>query len=340
MPPQKPRAILGLMTYGPPTSPDNRVTTIEEFQTHLDAFQKHGYNELDTARIYSNGDQEAFTAKAGYKERGFEIATKSYPLFPGQHTAANLRKDLETSLAELGTTCVDIFYLHSADRSVPFTETLEAANTLYREGKFKQLGLSNYTAYEVAEIVMLCQYRGWVKPTIYQGLYNAITRNLETEVIPACRRFGLEVVVFTPLGGGLLTGRYKSPDDDDEQQGRFSRNTFLGPILRSMYFNESLFKALDILRRAAEGHQLTMPEVAIRWLVHHSALKFAQDGGNDGVIFGISKLSQLDQNIVDLQKGPLPEDVVKALDAAWVIAKGTSPNPWHTSLEYTYEGHS
>ncbi|KAL7948434.1 Aldo/keto reductase [Trichoderma barbatum] len=335
----KPRAILGLMTFGPETSPDNRVTTIEEAQTYFEAFQKHGYNELDTARIYSNGDQEAFTAKAGYKERGFQLATKSYPLAPGQHTAANLRKDLETSLAALGTTSVDIFYLHSADRSVPYTETLEAANTLYKEGKFKKLGLSNYSAFEVAEIVMLCQSRGWVKPTIYQGLYNATTRNLETEVIPACRRFGLEVVIFSPLGGGLLTGRYKAVDDE-EQQGRFSNNTFLGPILRSMYFNESLFKALDVLRLAAETHNLTMPEVALRWIVHHSALKFAKDGGNDGVILGVSKVSQLDQNVLDLQKGPLPEDVVKALDAAWTIAKSTSPNPWHTPLVYTYEGHS
>lgn len=171
----KPRAILGLMTYGPESGPDNRVTTIEEFQRHLDALQKHGYNELDTARIYSNGEQEAFTAKAGYKERGFQLATKSYPLTPGQHTAANLRKDLETSLAELGTASVDIFYLHSPDRSVPFAETLEAANTLYNEGKFKKLGLSNYSAFEVTEIVMLCQSRGWVKPTIYQGVYNAIS---------------------------------------------------------------------------------------------------------------------------------------------------------------------
>lgn len=171
----KPRIILGLMTYGPPDFADNRVTTIEEFQSHLDAFQKHGYNELDTARIYSGGGQEAFTAKAGYKERGFKIATKSYPLAPGGHTAANLRKDLETSLAQLGTTSVEIFYLHSADRSVPYTETLEAANELYKEGKFKQLGISNYSAFEIAEIVMLCQSRGWVKPTIYQGVYNALS---------------------------------------------------------------------------------------------------------------------------------------------------------------------
>ncbi|UKZ82414.1 hypothetical protein TrVFT333_010202 [Trichoderma virens FT-333] len=335
----KPRIILGLMTYGPDNFADNRVTTIEEFKTHLDALQKHGYNELDTARIYSGGDQESFTAKAGYKERGFKLATKSLPLTPGQHTAANLRKDLETSLAELGTTSVDIFYLHSADRSVPYTETLEAANTLYKEGKFKQLGISNYAAFEIAEIVMLCQSRGWVKPTIYQGVYNAITRNLETEVIPACRRFGLEIVIFTPLGGGLLTGRYKAIDEE-EQSGRFSNSTFLGPIFRSMYFNESFFKALDILRLMAESHNLTMPEVALRWIVHHSALKFAKDGGNDGVIFGVSKITQLDQNILDLQKGPLPEDVVKALDAAWIIAKGTSQNPWFTPLVYTYEGHS
>lgn len=172
----KPRAILGLMTYGPDNFADNRVTTLEEFKTHLDALQKHGYNEVDTARIYSGGDQEAFTAKAGYKERGLKLATKSYPRTPGAHTAANLRKDLETSLAELGATSVDIFYLHSADRSVPFTETLEAANTLYKEGKFKQLGISNFSAFEVAEVVMLCQHRGWVKPTIYQGVYNAISK--------------------------------------------------------------------------------------------------------------------------------------------------------------------
>ncbi|KAM0461917.1 hypothetical protein ACHAO4_001106 [Trichoderma viride] len=336
----KPRVILGLMTYGPrEASPDNRVTTVEEFQQHLNAFQKSGYNELDTARIYSMGKQEAFSAQAGWKESGFKIATKSYPRVPGAHSAANLRNDLETSLAELGTDCVDIFYLHSADRTTPFTETLEAANELYKEGKFKQLGVSNFSAYEVVEVVMLCQARGWAKPTIYQGVYNAITRNLETEVIPACRRFGLEIVIFTPLGGGMLTGRYKSADDE-EQSGRFSNNSFLGPIFRQMYFNDALFKALDILRQAAERHSLTMPEVALRWVVHHSALRFAKDGGNDGVIFGVSKIEQLHQNIADLEKGPLPEEVVQALDAAWVVAKGTSQNPWHTPLEYTYKGHS
>ena len=70
---------------------------------------------------------------------------------------------------------MDIFYLHAPDRSVPFSETLEAVNELHKEGKFVQLGLSNYTAFEVAEIVTLCNERGWVRPTIYQAMYNAIS---------------------------------------------------------------------------------------------------------------------------------------------------------------------
>ena len=83
---------------------------------------------------------------------------------------------METSLKELGTDCVDIFYLHAADRSVPFTETLEALNQLHKEGKFVRLGLSNFTAFEVAEMVITCKERGWVRPTIYQGMYNAISK--------------------------------------------------------------------------------------------------------------------------------------------------------------------
>ncbi|KAH8702551.1 NADP-dependent oxidoreductase domain-containing protein [Talaromyces proteolyticus] len=332
----KPRVILGLMTYGPETCKDCRITSMTEFQHHLDMFQKtHGYNEIDTARIYASGEQERFTAEAGWKERGFELATKSYPQIPGAHRPANLRKDLETSLSELGAEQVDIFYLHAADRSVPFTETLKEVNMLYKEGKFKKLGLSNYSAYEVAEIVMICSARGWVRPTIYQGVYNAIARNLETEVIPACHRYGLDVVIYNPLCGGLLTGRYTSATGDCS--GRYDTNTFLGPIYRSMYFNENNFRAIDKIRAAAGKHGLSMTEVALRWCVHHSALKPAQKGGLDGVIIGVSRAEQLSQNITDLWKDPLPKEVVEALDTAWVIAKGTSPNPWHTPLVYTYD---
>jgi aflatoxin B1 aldehyde reductase len=162
------------MTFGPDESTGARITSLDEFKKHLDYFQQQGFNEIDTARIYVGGAQEAFTAQAG-KERGLTLATKWYPKSPGDHKADVIRQNLELSLKELGSDQVDIFYLHAPDRSIPFAETLEAVNELHKEGKFVQLGLSNYTAFEVAEIVTICNERGWVRPTIYQGMYNAIS---------------------------------------------------------------------------------------------------------------------------------------------------------------------
>lgn len=171
----KPRVLLGLMTFGSDEKAGGRITSVDEFKKHLDYFQQKGYNELDTARIYVDGKQENFTAQAGWKDRGMKIATKWYPKTPGDHKPNVVREKLEQSLRELRTDIVDIFYLHAADRSVPFAETLEVVNEMYKEGKFRQLGLSNYTAFEVAEIVTMCNERGWVRPTIFQAMYNAIS---------------------------------------------------------------------------------------------------------------------------------------------------------------------
>lgn len=172
----KPRVILGLMTFGPDEAAGARITSLPEFNKCLDYFQSQGYNEVDTARMYIGGKQEAFTNEAHWKDRGLTLATKCYPQQPGTHKPEPLRQSLETSLKDLDTDCVDIFYLHAADRSVPFTETLEAVNQMHKEGKFVRLGLSNFTAFEVAEVVITCKERGWVRPTIYQGMYNAISK--------------------------------------------------------------------------------------------------------------------------------------------------------------------
>lgn len=176
VPSATPRVILGLMTFGPDESEGARITSLDDFNKCLDHLQQQGYNEVDTARVYVGGKQEAFTAQAKWKERGLTLATKWYPRTPGAHKPDVIRENLELSLKELQTDQVDIFYLHAADRSVPFDETLEAVNELHKEGKFVQLGLSNYTAFEVAEIVTLCNERGWVRPTVYQAMYNAISK--------------------------------------------------------------------------------------------------------------------------------------------------------------------
>lgn len=187
---QKPRVILGLMTFGPPGSESKggRITSLDDYNQNLDYFQGQGYNEVDTARAYIGGDQEAFTKDAKWKDRGLTLATKCYPVKPGDHSPEKLRASLEKSLKELGTDTVDIFYLHAPDRSVPFKDTLGEANKMFKEGKFVQLGLSNFAAWEVAEIWNIANENGWVKPTIYQAMYNAITRAIDEELIPACRK--------------------------------------------------------------------------------------------------------------------------------------------------------
>ncbi|KAB8211328.1 NADP-dependent oxidoreductase domain-containing protein [Aspergillus parasiticus] len=328
-----PRALLGLMTFGPDESKGARITSLEEFNKCLDYFQQQGFNEIDTARIYVGGAQEAFTAQAKWKERGLTLATKWYPHNPGEHKPSVLREKLELSLKELGTNQVDIFYLHAPDRSVPFAETLEEVNKLHKEGKFVQLGLSNYTAFEVAEIVTLCAERGWVRPTIYQAMYNAITRSIETELVPACKRYGIDIVVYNPLAGGILSGKYKTKDIPEE--GRYSDKSVSGVLYRERYFRDATFDALRVIEPVVEKHGLTLPETAIRWIHHHSALNM-KDNGRDGIIVGVSSFAQLESNLKDVQKGPLPEEVVEALDKAWLISKPTAPNYWHLDLKYTY----
>lgn len=321
---------------GPDPSSGARITSLDTYNSILDKFQAAGYNELDTARVYIGGKQEAFTRDARWKERGLSIATKWSPASEARaHRAERVEEMLNKSLAELGTNCVDIFYLHAADRTLPFDEPLRKLDELHKQGKFVQLGLSNFTAFEVAECVMLCKMHGWVRPTIWQGMYNAITRSIEPELLPACRRYGLDVVVYNPVAGGILSGKYKSSEIPAE--GRFSDvNARQGGMYRKRYFKDGTFEALRIIEPVVQKYNLTLIETAFRWLVHHSELKL-KDGGNDGIIIGVSSEAQLDQNLKDIEKGPLPEEVVKALDEAWLVAKPTTANYWHGEIDYKYD---
>ncbi|KAK0625109.1 aldo/keto reductase [Bombardia bombarda] len=331
----KPRVILGLMTFAPDENAGGRLTDVEDLKKALDIFQAHGFNEVDTARAYGGGTQEGYTRQAGWKERGLELATKCYPLPPGNHKPENITHHFETSLKELGTDSVDIFYLHAPDRTVPFASTLSALNTLFLAGKFKRLGLSNFTAFEVAEVCLTCHHNGWVRPSIYQGVYNCMQRGIEPELIPACRRYGLDVVIYSPIVGGLLSGKVALSKSIVPTEGRFS-NKFLGGVLREKYFKDSTFDAVAELKETADRFGVGMIEVALRWLVHHSMLDIK--GGKDGIIIGVSNLGQLEENLGYIEKGgPLPEEVLAALDRMWTIAQPGAGPYWHLALEYGYD---
>lgn len=122
-----------------------------------------------------------------------------------------------------------------------------------------------------------------------------------------------------------MLGKYKSKDVPEE--GRYSYAVgAMGDLYRGRYFKDSVFEALKIIEPVVEKHGLTLIETALRWVVNHSALNVKD--GNDGVIIGCSSIAQLDENLNDCAKGPLPAEVVEALDKAWLVTKADTPNYW------------
>lgn len=321
------------MTCGPSGKSGARITSVEGTKAILKCFKDHGYTELDTARLYCEGETEGYLHEADYKGSGFSIATKVYPV-TNEHEPDVLKSTFEASLAKLGTDSVDIFYLHAPAWKTPFEPTLKMVNDLYNAGKFKTFAISNYTAWQVAEISILCRERDWVRPTLYQGMYNVLSRSIEAELIPACRKYGLSIVNYNPIAGGLFVGEYTKDKVPDE--GRFSAGK-QGENYRKRYFRDSYFDALELLRPVAQSSGIPMIEMALRWLVHHSALNLASKGGNDGIIIGASSTGHLESNLADLEKGPLPDDVLAALDDAWRIVKADTPNYWHGDVSVTYQ---
>ena len=155
-----------------------------------------------------------------------------------------------------------------------------------------------------------------------------LARAIEPELVAACRKYGIDIVIYNPLAGGLFSGKVKSADVKPDE-GRFgTKASRIGAMYRERYFKDSTFQALKMIEEAAQKHNLTLLEIALRWCVHHSELKTREKGGNDGIIIGVSSFQQLEGNLADLEKGPLPEDVVKALDEAWLANKATAPTYW------------
>ena len=194
---------------------------------------------------------------------------------------------------------------------VAIEETLSEVQKMHEGGKFKQLGLSNYQSWEVTHIYHVCLSNGWVLPTIYQGMYNALTREVERELLPALSKLGIRFVAYNPLAAGVLTGKHNNIDIEAPAQGRFKDNQ----MYMDRYWNETYLQ-LDECVKACEAAGITMTDAAFRWLKYHSMLDPSKA---DGIIIGASSMDHLKEN-VELCKatsGPLPDSVVAALDDAW-----------------------
>ena len=312
-----PGLILGTMTIG---------TQVDEGAADrmIGLFLEAGYREIDTARLYGKGATEELLGRVltGGRRQQLFLATKANPWTEGGLSPASVRGQLEASLRALQTDAVDLFYLHAPDSKTPIETTLAACQELYREGKFRELGLSNFAAWQVADIWHLCQDHNWVRPTVYQGRYNAITRDVEPELFPALRALGLRFCAFNPLAAGLLTGKHLAREQHPVA-GRFAiLTTYL-----DRYWKKSYFDAVDRLRSLCAENQLAMADSALRWGLFHSQLSALR---RDGVIVGASSPEQLTTNLQSARRPHLPEKILSAYDQAWELTRSDCPRYFYS----------
>jgi len=233
---------------------------------------------------------------------------------------AEFRSQVRRSLDSLGDGVrVKVMYLHAPDAATRLVDVLREAEALREEGAFEELGLSNFSAWEVVKAHEICAEHGWKKPTIYQGMYNALTRNVEAELIHALKATNMRFVSYNPLCGGLLTGKYASTRDvKDVSGGRFDGND----MYTSRFWLDSYHDAVADIASACASHDIAPADASLRWLYNHSMLDGAK---GDGVIIGASTLAQLDANLASATNvEPLPRDVLDAFDDGWTRCKSSA----------------
>ena len=308
---EKVKLILGTMTFG-------ESVFNPQAGEFINAFLDAGYEELDTAYVYNDGTCERLLGEVlPGLGRSYRIATKVNPRISGRLDGEAAYKQVNESLERMNLPSVDTVYLHFPDPKTPVESVLEAMADLHRQGKYKELGLSNFPAWMVTDVWHICDSRGWVKPTVFQGIYNPLTRKAETELNACLNHFGMRFYAYNPLAGGLLTGRY-GHYEDAPTDGRFTHR----PNYQGRYWKKSFFEAVDLIRKAGEKYGINTIEATYRWLAFHSML----DGSRgDAILIGASKLGHLQQNMDTLKAGSLPEEMVEAFNQAWAITKADSP---------------
>jgi aryl-alcohol dehydrogenase-like predicted oxidoreductase len=306
--------ILGTMTFGDTVDFDSAAAMLD---TALDA----GITHIDTANGYAGGESERMLARLldGRRDR-VTLATKAGMPHPdaGEHSplsAAGLRASVEGSLSRLGTDRVDLFYLHQPDRAASLAETLGTVAELVVEGKIGALGVSNYAAWQIAEVNHTADDVGAPRPVAAQQLYNLLARRIEEEYAEFAAITGLTTVVYNPLGGGLLTGRHSF--DSDPAEGRFG-NSRLASMYKQRYWNAAIFEAVQQLSVVADKAAIPLTELALRWLVSKPAA--------GPILLGSSKVEHLRSNIAAVAKGPLDDELVEACDDVGAALRGPMPN--------------
>jgi aryl-alcohol dehydrogenase-like predicted oxidoreductase len=303
---------LGTMTFGHQCDEQTSIAIMNKAA-------EHGVWFFDTADAYpvpptpeTAGRTEEIVGRwlKGKRDR-FILATKCrIRVGTGPNDEGLSRRHIlaacDASLRRLQTDYIDLYQPHMPDADTPPEETLRALDDLIRQGKVRYLGCSNFPAWQVALSLGICARHGWARYDCVQPRYNLLWREIDTELLPLCRDQGIGVIVYNPLAGGFLTGKYKAIDKLQEGT-RFTLGQ-TGELYRERYWQQSQLEAVQRLQEFLRPRGKSLLQVAIAWVL-------AQPGITSAIV-GASKPEQLDQSLAAAGVA-LDADELEACDRAW-----------------------
>jgi aryl-alcohol dehydrogenase-like predicted oxidoreductase len=284
-----------------------------------------GINFVDTADVYSNGESEVMTGKAlAGRRHDVVLATKVRGrMGPGPNQVGLSRlhiiEAVEASLKRLATDYIDLYQIHRFDPITAIDDTLRALDDLVRAGKVRYIGCSNLPAWYLMKSLAVSREQRLERFKCTQSYYSLAGRELEREMIPLLQDQRLGLLVWSPLAGGFLSGKFtRDSGDDSARRAKFD----FPPVDK-----EKGFKILDVLAAVAKSHGVTVPQIALAWILANDAVT--------SVIIGARKIAQLDDNLKSVDITLTPDDK-KALDEAsrlaaeypaWMDALGSDRRP-------------
>ena len=306
------RLCLGTMNFGPQTSESDSFAI-------MDTALEQGINFFDTANVYgfqlgAGATEEIigrWLAQGGRRDR-IVLATKVFsPMGDGPNerglSAYHIRRACEDSLRRLQTDHIDLYQMHHVERSTSWEEIWQAMEQLFREGKILYVGSSNFAGWDIATAECAAAVRNFMGLVSEQSRYNLVTRTIELEVIPACRHYGLGLVPYSPLGGGLLGGAL--------QQANAGRRA----TERQQHLIERHRPQLEAYAALSRELGLEPGDVALAWLLHNPAVT--------APIVGPRTMEQFCSSLGALELR-LTEDTLRKLDEIWPGPGGEAPNAY------------
>jgi aryl-alcohol dehydrogenase-like predicted oxidoreductase len=296
---------LGTMQFGGGMNMGNLGQ--EDTTRMVKAAQDWGINFIDTADVYSLGESETLVGNALKGVRAEIVLATKFRLPMSENfnhsgaTRVNILREIENSLRRLQTDYIDLYQVHGWDSNTPLEETLRTLDDLVRQGKVRYIGLSNFMSWQAAAAVMLQERLGLEKYVTAQMYYSLVGRGLEYEFQSFAEYFNVGILVWSPLAGGFLTGKY-TRNNPSPPGTRFAEAGAFVPFDQEMGY-----RVVDALKQVAERHATSPARVALSWVLSRPAVS--------SVIIAARKLEQLEDNVRagDLR---LSDDDVRILDAA------------------------